>query len=102
MAAHLSSAKHTEPQFHLYPGDVASIPIVRLEKSLENDIADRIEKSARLRSEADDLDNVIGARADGLIDQFLSQILASPPAFYKRVFCAHWAGEAPVETVKVI
>jgi hypothetical protein len=56
---------------HLDPGDVASIPIVRFDKSLENEIADRMEKAVRLRAEADELENAVAERADQLIDQFL-------------------------------
>jgi type I restriction enzyme, S subunit len=56
---------------HLDPGDVASIPIVRFDKSLEVEIADRMEKATQLRAEADDLENTIADRADRLIDQFL-------------------------------
>ncbi len=69
---------------HLDPGDVASIPIVRLGESLENEVADRMEKAAQLRAEADDLENAIAERADSLIDQFLhssgSPELAQPPS----------------------
>jgi hypothetical protein len=56
---------------HLDPGDVASIPIVRLGKSLENEVADGMEKAAELRAEADELENAIAERADCLIDEFL-------------------------------
>jgi hypothetical protein len=56
---------------HLDPGDVAAIPIVRLGDSLENEVADRMEKAAQLRSEADELENAIAERADNLVDQFL-------------------------------
>jgi hypothetical protein len=56
---------------HLDPTDVASIPIVRLGESLENEVADRMEKAAELRAEADELENAIAERADSLIGQFL-------------------------------
>jgi len=56
---------------HLDPGDVASIPVVRFDKSLENEIADRMEKAVQLRAEADELENTIAERADRLIDAFL-------------------------------
>jgi type I restriction enzyme S subunit len=69
---------------HLDPADVASIPIVRLGESLENDVADRMEKAAALRAEADELENAIAERADSLIDQFLhssdSHEFSQPPA----------------------
>ncbi|HEV2380246.1 MAG TPA: hypothetical protein VG206_10680 [Terriglobia bacterium] len=60
---------------HLDPSDVASIPIVRFAKSLENEVADRMEKAVQLRAEADELENVIAERADDLIDQFLQGAL---------------------------
>jgi hypothetical protein len=56
---------------HLDPGDVSSIPIVRLEKNLENEIADRMERSSKLQGEADALENTIADRADNVIDQLL-------------------------------
>jgi type I restriction enzyme S subunit len=56
---------------HLDPGDVASIPIVRLGKSKENEIADKMEKAVVLRAEADELENAMAARADALIEGFL-------------------------------
>jgi hypothetical protein len=56
---------------HLDPNDVAAIPVVRLGNSLENEVADRMEKAAKLRAQADDLENAIAERADALIDQFL-------------------------------
>jgi hypothetical protein len=56
---------------HLDPGDVAAIPIVRLDKSLETGIADRMEKAVQLRGEADALENAIAERAEQLIDDFL-------------------------------
>jgi hypothetical protein len=56
---------------HLDPGDVASIPIVRFDKSLEDEVADRMEKAVQLRGEADELENAIAERADQLIDRFL-------------------------------
>jgi type I restriction enzyme S subunit len=68
---------------HLDPGDVASIPVVRFGESAENEVADRMEKAARLRAEADELENAIADRADKLIDQFLhssdsTQLAQSP------------------------
>lgn len=56
---------------HLDPNDVAEIPVVRLGDSLENEVADRMEQAAELRSDADELENAIAERADRLIDQFL-------------------------------
>jgi type I restriction enzyme, S subunit len=59
---------------HLDPGDVATIPIVRFNKSLENDIADAMERAVELRAEADELENAIAAKADLLIDEFLHKV----------------------------
>lgn len=56
---------------HLDPGDVATIPIVRFEKALEDQIANRMEKAAELRGEADALENVLAERADQVIEDFL-------------------------------
>ncbi|MGH9674675.1 MAG: hypothetical protein ACRD44_15965, partial [Bryobacteraceae bacterium] len=56
---------------HLDPGDVATIPIVRLDKSVEREIADRMEKAVQLRGEADEVENAIAERAEGVIDEFL-------------------------------
>jgi hypothetical protein len=43
----------------------------RLGKSVEDEIADRMESAVRLRAEADDLENAIAERADLVIDNFL-------------------------------
>lgn len=56
---------------HLDPGDVATIPIVRFEKGLEDQIADRMERAAALRGEADVLENDIAERADQVVEAFL-------------------------------
>ncbi len=56
---------------HLDPNDVAAIPIVRLGDTLEKEVADRMERAAELRSDADELENIIAEKADHLIDLFL-------------------------------
>jgi hypothetical protein len=56
---------------HLDPGDVASIPIVRLDKLKENEIADKMERAVVLRAEADELENAMAEGADTLIEDFL-------------------------------
>jgi hypothetical protein len=56
---------------HLDPNDVAGIPIVRLGDSLEKEVADRMEKAAQLRSDADELENAIADQADHVIEAFL-------------------------------
>jgi hypothetical protein len=56
---------------HLDPGDVATIPVVRLPENVENSIADRMEKAVSLRAEADEIENALAARAEQVIDNFL-------------------------------
>jgi hypothetical protein len=56
---------------HLDPNDVATIPIVRLSKALENKIADLMESGVALRAEADRLETSLGELADHTIDAFL-------------------------------
>jgi type I restriction enzyme, S subunit len=56
---------------HLDPGDVATIPIVRLADDVEKTIATKMEKAVSLRAEADELENALGERAEGVIDEFL-------------------------------
>ena len=63
---------------HLDPGDIASIPIVRLGSSFENEVADRMEKAVQLRGEADDLENAIAHKAELFIDEFLHSPGAKP------------------------
>jgi type I restriction enzyme, S subunit len=63
---------------HLDPGDIASIPIVRLEASVENEVANRMEKAVQLRGEADELENAIAEKAERFIDEFLHSPEARP------------------------
>lgn len=56
---------------HLDPSDVASIPIVRFDKLIEDEIGDQMETAVRLRAEADDIENAMAEEADRLIDVFL-------------------------------
>jgi hypothetical protein len=56
---------------HLDPGDVATIPVLRLAEKLENSIADRMEKAVALRAEADAIESSIASRAEKVIDDFL-------------------------------
>lgn len=56
---------------HLDPGDVATIPVVRLANDVENAIADRMEKAVSLRAEADETEDALAARAEQVIDEFL-------------------------------
>jgi type I restriction enzyme S subunit len=56
---------------HLDPADVATIPIVRLDPSLEAKIADRMEEAVALRAESDALENNLGDRADQIIEAFI-------------------------------
>lgn len=56
---------------HLDPGDVAAFPVVRLERSLEGEIADLAEGSASARAEADALERKIVEDASTIIDEFI-------------------------------
>lgn len=57
---------------HLEPTDIATTPIVRLSRDLENKIADKAERAVSLRAEADELENEMAATASDLIDLYLS------------------------------
>lgn len=57
---------------HLEPADVASIPIVRLGKKTESEIADRAEEAACLRSDADALEDRIADEAAAVVKRVLS------------------------------
>jgi type I restriction enzyme, S subunit len=56
---------------HLEPEDIADIPIPRFGQDIEDAIAGRSEEAARLRAQADDLEDKVTARADLLVDAFL-------------------------------
>lgn len=57
---------------HLEPADIATFPVARLSNSLENEIADKMEKAVNLRAEADALENDIAADAEAIIERFMS------------------------------
>lgn len=57
---------------HLEPADVATFPVVRIGRSLEADIADRVEKAIKLRAEADELENDLAADAEAILDRFIA------------------------------
>lgn len=57
---------------HLDPEDVAAIPVVRLPESVENKIADLMERAVALRASADVLENHVTKRASDLNDKFLA------------------------------
>lgn len=57
---------------HLDPGDVADFPVVRLDVSIENQIADLAEAAARDRAEADAIDRKLAHDAGGIIDRFIA------------------------------
>jgi hypothetical protein len=59
---------------HLDPGDVSTLPVVRLADSDEDRIADLAEKSAKLRAKADILENRLAAEAEGILDRFIAGI----------------------------
>lgn len=53
----------------LAPEDIAEVPVPRLSKNLENDIADAVEEASRLRMEADKAENGIVAKLEDAIDE---------------------------------
>jgi hypothetical protein len=67
---------------HLDPADVATFPVVRLEQSLENEIANKMEEAINLRAEADELENEIISDAETIINQFIAgellDVVATP------------------------
>jgi hypothetical protein len=56
----------------LAPDDIATIRIPRFGKRLENEMADAMESSAKLRGEADVLEEKMASHADSLLTAFLS------------------------------
>lgn len=57
---------------HLEPADVSCIPIVRLERSVEDHIAGIVEEAMVLRTRADTLENEVAAEADQIISRFMA------------------------------
>ena len=62
---------------HLEPSDVADFPVVRLDESEENSIADLMEAAANARSEADAIEREIAKDATAIIDQFIAGAASS-------------------------
>lgn len=58
---------------HLDVSDVQKITVPRLDPAVERDIADRMEKAARLRSKADGLEDEITSRAEELVTKFIRE-----------------------------
>ena len=54
----------------LAPEDIASIPVPRLGREVEEEIAAMITESARARAEADEEEDAIIADAEGILDRF--------------------------------
>jgi hypothetical protein len=54
------------------PEDVEAFPVVRLPSAEEDAIADLAERSAKLRAQADLLENEIAAEAEALLDRFIA------------------------------
>ena len=52
--------------------DVATIPVPRFAPQIEDELADMMEESAALRSEADILENHLAAEAEALLDRFIA------------------------------
>lgn len=57
---------------HLDPDDVADIGVVRLGERVEGEIADVAEEAAKLRDEADKLENEVTAQAEHVVTEFLA------------------------------
>jgi hypothetical protein len=57
---------------HLDPSDIATIPIVRLDSCVEEEIGVIMEQAVRLRVEADILENALSAKATRIIDGILA------------------------------
>ena len=62
---------------HLDPDDVGNIPVVRLGREIEGQIADMMERAIELRVQADELENALAERATLLNELFLSGDTAS-------------------------
>ena len=56
------------------PEDLSDVPIVRLGKKAEDEIADRVEQTSTLRMDADDEEDALVAKMDG----FLEELLGAP------------------------
>jgi hypothetical protein len=52
--------------------DMAMVPVPRFDSKIENELADMMEESAVLRSEADTLENHLAAEAEALLDRFIA------------------------------
>lgn len=52
--------------------DVATMPVPRLDESIENRLADMMEESAKARAQADLLEESIAAEAEAIIDRFIA------------------------------
>jgi hypothetical protein len=56
----------------LSPDDVSRLSIPRLPSSTEEEIANGFEEAAKLRAQADDLEDQIAAEAEACVNRFLS------------------------------
>lgn len=56
---------------HLEPADISTIPVPRLRSEDENEIAERIDEAARLRVEADELEDKVTLSATQVVDDFM-------------------------------
>lgn len=54
------------------PGDIANLPIPRIDDSAENEIAELAEEGARLFADADIVENVMSAEVDRLLEGLLA------------------------------
>ena len=58
---------------HIEVNDLRQFRIPRLQTSIENQIADRVEEAARLRDSADELETRLGASAEAQVRRFLKE-----------------------------
>ena len=57
---------------HLEPADIRQFEVVRLERELEESIANKVEEAIGLRAEADALDSELAADADSILERFVA------------------------------
>lgn len=56
---------------HLEPGDLESVPIPRFKSKTETEIGKRMAQAAELRSDADQLEDAMGAEAESIVSAFM-------------------------------
>lgn len=54
------------------PADVAALVVPRLDKKVEDELADLMEESAKARDEADEVESKVAHEAENIVDRFMS------------------------------